>query len=116
MTSFEAGDIVRVLFPHIERNVRRVRPALVLTREPIGPDGLLVWAAMITNAARERWPGDVLIENHMAAGLPVPSMVRTVKVATIERNAAARIGRLPATPMIEIRRLVQAYLGIGDPA
>ena len=113
MTSFEAGDIVRVLFPQIERNVRRVRPALVLTLEPIGPDGQLIWAAMITNAARERWPGDVLIDDHSAAGLPVASMVRTVKVATIERSGAERIGRMPAAGMSEVRRLVQSYLAPG---
>ncbi|HEV2867154.1 MAG TPA: type II toxin-antitoxin system PemK/MazF family toxin [Allosphingosinicella sp.] len=102
--------MVRVPFPHVERNVRRVRPALVLTREPIGPEGLLVWAAMITNAERERWPGDVLIDDHRAAGLPVPSFVRTVKLATLEAASASRIGRLAPEPMREVSALVAEYL------
>jgi mRNA interferase MazF len=112
MTRFEAGDIVRVMFPHVERDVRRARPALVLTREPIGPGGLLIWAAMITNAKRPAWPGDVLIDDHEAAGLPVPSIVRTTKVATLETAAATRIGRLPDRQIAEVRSLVSAYLGL----
>jgi len=114
MTRFERGDVVRVMFPHVERNVRRARPALVLTREPIGPDGLLIWAAMITNAARDPWPGDVLIEDQEAAGLPVESTVRTAKIATLEAGSATKIGRLGEEQMAEVGRLVSAYLGLGS--
>jgi mRNA interferase MazF len=112
MTRFERGDVVRVMFPHVERNVRRARPAVVLTRKPIGPDGLLIWAAMITNAARDRWPGDILIEDHEAAGLPVKSIVRTAKIATLETASATRIGRLGDAQMAEVGGLVAAYLGV----
>lgn len=111
MTRFEAGDVVRVLFPHVETNLRRARPALVLTREPIGPDGLLLWVAMITNARRKPWPGDVLIEDHEAAGLPVPSVVRTAKVATLEAASATRIGRLADAQIAAARERVLDYLG-----
>lgn len=113
MIRFEAGDVVRVPFPQVERNVRRARPALVVTREPIGPSGLLIWAAMITNAERERWPGDVLIDDHLAAGLPVPSIVRTAKIATLEAVAASRLGTMPSAQMDEVRTRVSAYLGFG---
>jgi mRNA interferase MazF len=111
MTRFEAGDIVRVLFPHVESNVRRSRPALVLTREPVGPDGSLIWVAMITNARRKPWPGDVPIEDHEAAGLPVPSVVRTTKVATLETASASRIGRLSNAQIETVRKHVLGYLG-----
>ena len=112
MTRFEAGGVVRVLFPHVERNVRRPRPALVVTRQPIGPDGLLFWAAMITNAERERWPGDILIARHEAAGLPVPSMVRTAKVATLEAAAASVIGRIDDRQLDEVRKQLAGHLGL----
>lgn len=111
MTPFEAGDIVRVLFPHVESNIRRSRPALVLTREPVGPDGSLIWVAMITNARRKPWPGDVLIEDHEAVGLPVPSVVRTAKVATLETASATRIGRLEDAQIEAVRKRVLGYLG-----
>jgi mRNA-degrading endonuclease toxin of MazEF toxin-antitoxin module len=110
MTRFEAGDVVRVLFPHVESNVRRSRPALVLTREPIGADGSLIWVAMITNAKRKPWPGDVPIEDHKAAGLPVPSVVRTAKVATLEAASASRIGRLSDAQIEAVRKQVLGYL------
>ena len=110
MTRFEAGDVVRVLFPHVERNFRRSRPALVLTREPLGPDGLLIWVGMITNARRKAWPGDVLIEDHDAAGLPVPSVIRTAKIATLEAGSATRIGRLPDAQIEAVRKHVLNYL------
>ena len=111
MTRFEAGDVVRVLFPHVERNVVRSRPALVLTREPVGPDGLLIWVGMITNARRKAWPGDILIEDHEAAGLPVPSVIRTAKIATLEAASATRIGRLPDAQIRAVRKQVVSYLG-----
>lgn len=113
MTRFEAGDVVRVLFPHVERNVRRFRPALVITREPIGPDGLLIWVAMITSAERKPWPGDVLIEDHEAVGLPIPSMVRTAKLATLEAASADRIGRLDPGQIGEVRKHILGYLNQG---
>jgi len=110
MTRFEAGDVVRVLFPHVERNVRRSRPALVLTREPIGPEGLLVWVAMITNAARKPWPGDIPVADYEGAGLPVPSVVRTTKIATLEAGAATRIGRLQDAQVAAVRETIIGYL------
>ena len=110
MTRFEAGDVVRVLFPHVERNVRAPRPALVLTREPVGPGGLLIWVVMITNARRKPWPGDVAIEDHEAAGLPVPSVIRTAKIATLEAASATRIGRLSGDQIVAVREHVSRYL------
>jgi mRNA interferase MazF len=111
MTRFEAGDVVRVLFPHVERNVHRARPALVLTKKPVGPDDLLIWVGMITNARRKAWPGDILIEDHEAAGLPVPSVIRTAKVATLEAASATRIGRLTEAQILAVRKQVVSYFG-----
>jgi mRNA interferase MazF len=110
MTRFEAGDDVRVLFPHVERNVRRYRPALVVTREPVGLDGLLIWAAMITSAERKRWPGDVLIDDHSSAGLPIASMVRTAKLATLESATAEKIGRLANRQIELVQQKVVDYI------
>lgn len=111
MTRFEAGDVVRVLFPHVERNIRRYRPALVVTREPVGPGGLLIWVAMITSAERKRWPGDLQIDDHEAAGLPIPSLVRTAKVATLEAATAEGIGRVTERQLSAVQSQIGGYLG-----
>jgi mRNA interferase MazF len=56
-----------------------VRPALIVSAEPLGIDGRLFWAMMITSmAGRELWPGDIPIgDRHADYGLPVPCLVRT---------------------------------------
>lgn len=112
MTQFEAGDVVRVLFPHVESDVARYRPALVVTREPVGPEGLLIWVAMITNAKRRRWEGDIAIEGHRDAGLPIPSMVRTTKIATLETAAAEKIGRVSGPPLDAVQLQLRKHLGL----
>ena len=112
MTRFEAGDVVRVLFPHVERNIRRYRPALVITQQPIGPDGLLIWAAMITSAERKRWPGDVGLDDHRRIGLPIPSIARTAKLATLEAASAEPIGRVSESELGAVRKQVGEHLGL----
>jgi mRNA interferase MazF len=109
---FEAGDVVRVPFPYVETNVRRYRPAVVVTSEPVGPDGLLIWAAMITNAERQRWSGDVAIDDLKSAGLPIPSIIRTAKIATLESESAERIGRLSDATLQSAREQIARHLGL----
>jgi len=51
---------------------------------------------MITAAGNEAWPGDVEIKGSRdVTGLPIPSIVRTAKVATVEVKEAAALGRCP---------------------
>lgn len=78
------------------------RPALVISPAPVGRDGLLTWALMITNAVREEWPGDVLITSSEALGLLIPSKVRTAKIAAVETAAAKLIARLDADTMAQV--------------
>jgi mRNA interferase MazF len=112
MTRFEAGDVVRVLFPHVESNAHRHRPALVVSRGPIGPDGLLIWVAMITNAKRKPWPGDIQVADHRSAGLPIPSLIRSAKLATLETAGADKIGRVPDANLSEVQLKIREHLGL----
>jgi len=102
---------VRVPFPHVERPVVVPRPAIVVTPKPIGPDGMLIWAAMITNAAREDWPDDVPIPNAEALGLLIPSKVRTAKLFTAEAATSTLIGHLEAEVWARVRDTVRRHLG-----
>jgi mRNA interferase MazF len=95
MPNFETWDIVKVPFPYVERPVRQYRPALVIAaRDPEDVHGLL-WVAMITSAANRGSHSDVAISDLCEAGLPVPSVVRPAKLATIESRDAERLGTLP---------------------
>jgi DNA repair protein RadC len=105
MPPFERWDVVAVPFPYVERPVRQRRPGLVVLAG-IGagsgaPDDLL-WVLMITAAANRGWPDDVEIEDHAAAGLPIPSIVRTAKIATIASADARPLGTLPARTAAQI--------------
>jgi mRNA interferase MazF len=89
-----AGDVVVVPFPYVDQLAEKRRPALIVSGSDVHAHGF-VWVAMITSSQRDRWPGDVVIEDLTAAGLPSASVVRTLKITTIEASRIIRIaGRL----------------------
>ena len=111
MPTFSQGDIVRVPFSYTDRNPRQHRPAMVVSRGPVGDDGALLWVAMITSAQNRPWPGDCTIEAYEQAGLPILSVVRTAKIPTIEARDAGFVGRLPAEVTDRVLGTVAGWLG-----
>ena len=111
MPTFEQGDVIRVPFPYTDRDTRQHRPALVVSAGALGDQDRLLWVVMITSAENRRWPGDVeLVENHLEVGLPVPSLIRTTKIATIEVDHADRLGSLPAESWVQVSARVGSHL------
>jgi len=116
MPIFERGDVVRVPFPYTDRPVRQHRPALVLATPGAadadrGDAVELVWVLMITSATNRWWPDDVEVESGRAnTGLPVPSIVRTRKIATIDAAHAERIGNVSSATLRLVTERVQAWL------
>jgi mRNA interferase MazF len=94
MPGFEVWDVVKVPFPYTDRPVRQRRPALVIAAGELASAHGLLWLAMITSAANRGWPGDVVVSNLPAAGLPVASIVRPAKIATIDSRDAEPLGVL----------------------
>jgi mRNA interferase MazF len=109
MPTFKQGDVVRVPFPYVERGRHSYRPAVVLSEGAVGAG--LFWAAMITSAENEAWPGDYAIDDLTNAGLPIPSVVRTAKIATLEAKSAQTVGRVDELLMRRILAAVLANLG-----
>lgn len=95
MPGFEVWDIVKVPFPYTDQPVRQRRPALVIVSGELESAHGLLWLAMVTSAANRGWPGDVAVSDLELAGLPIPSIVRPAKIATIEARDAERLGKLP---------------------
>jgi mRNA interferase MazF len=62
---------------------------------------------MITSAKNRGWPGDVQVANLKMAGLPVPSIIRSAKIATIEASDASKLGHVSAA---QIRRVAQKLI------
>lgn len=111
MPRFSQGDIIKVPFPYTDRPTRQSRPALVVSTGGIEAAHGLLWVVMITSAQNRGWPGDVPVADLATAGLPVPSVIRTAKIATIEASDATRLGRIPAALIRKVTRHLGRELG-----
>lgn len=112
-------DIVSVPFPYTDRPTRQRRPALVVRR--IDPNreissvsmapalSDLLWVLMITSAENRGWPGDVAVSGR-ATGLPMPSLIRTTKIATVAAADARRIGHVPTRQRAAVLDLLRGWL------
>ena len=110
MPSFEPWDVVRVPFPYTDRPVRQYRPALVAVAGDLEDAHGLIWLVMITSAENRRWPDDVPVTDLESAGLPVPSLVRCAKIATVDARSAQRLGSLPRADRAKVRARLRAQL------
>ena len=116
MPSFRQGDVIKVPFPCTDRPTRQSRPALVVSAGGIEEAHGLLWVVMITSAENRGWPGDVAVTNLAAAGLPVPSVIRTAKIATIEASDAARLGKVPPALFRQVAKRLGQELGFRSAA
>ena len=111
---FAVWDVARVAFPFADSPIHRNRPALVISTPDVHERFGVLWVLMITSAERTRWPGDVTISDLAEAGLPVPCVVRTEKIATIDTRFAEPAGRLSEQDRPDVvwslRRLLDSVL------
>jgi mRNA interferase MazF len=114
MAVFKRGDVIKVPFPYTDRATRQSRPALVVSGRDLEEAHGLLWVVMITSAENRRWPEDVAVADLSAAGLPVPSVVRPAKIATIEAADATRLGSLGAAQNRQVARRLAKMLGSGS--
>ncbi len=96
--------MVWVPFPFVEVQRLRERPALVIAELAPAPRIRLLWVLMITSAANKGWHGDVSLEQRFEeCGLPVPCVVRTAKITTVEAGRAQKRGALPPELWAEVQ-------------
>lgn len=98
--------------PHPDRATRQSRPALVVSAGSLEDAHGLLWVVMITSAQNRGWPGDVPVNNLAAAGLPVPSVIRTAKIATIEAADAAKLGAVAPALFRRVAKCLARELGL----
>jgi mRNA interferase MazF len=116
MPTFRRGDVVKVPFPYTDRATRQRRPALVVSGSGLETEHNLVWVVMITSAENRRWPGDLPITDFQAAGLSVPSVIRTAKIATLNARDAERIGKIAPRLRSEVGTRIAQQIGVGLPS
>ena len=111
MPTFRRGDVIRVPFPDTDRAARQWRPALVVSTARLEELHGLVWVVMITSAENRGWPDDVEVANIETAGLPVPSLIRSAKIATLDARDASKLGRISAIQLGQVTRRLAKTLG-----
>lgn len=114
MPTFSQGDVIKVPFPYTDRSTRQSRPALVVSAGSLEEAHGLLWVVMITSAQNRGWPGDLPVGNLAApAGrLPVPSVIRAAKIATIEATDASRLGAVAPAVFRRVAQCLANQLGL----
>lgn len=108
--AFAQGDILVLPFPYSDKLAEKKRPAVVISKPALERAHGLVWVAMITSDHGARRADDVAITNLARAGLPAPSLVRSVKLATIEPSRVLRIaGALAKTDLSVVLSAVRKF-------
>lgn len=108
----EPGRIARVPVPYTDAETRQHRPALVVATAGGDDARFLLWVVMITAADNRGWPGDVAIPDFGAAGLPIPSVVRTARISTIDLARAELRGQVDPETLAAIRIALARRLGL----
>ena len=111
MRTFERGDVIKVPFPYTDRETRQSRPALVVSTAQLQELHGLLWVVMITSAENRDWPDDVPVANLKRAGLPVPSLIRSAKIATIDASDASKLGRVSVAQVRRVTGKIRQRLG-----
>lgn len=112
--TFDQGDIVKVPFPYTSRPTRQFRPALVVSIDNASSGLGLLWVVMITSAENRGWPGDIALTELEGTGLPVASVVRTAKIATIETGGAGRLGQVRPDVREQVLAHIAERLGLSS--
>lgn len=102
-----------VPFPFVETVRVRPRPALVINTQRLLAPGELIWVVMITSAQNKGGPDDIDLEDrYTECGLPSPSVVRPVKISTVEARTAVKLGDMPPDLMALVNARITSWLPI----
>ncbi|WP_448508182.1 type II toxin-antitoxin system PemK/MazF family toxin [Immundisolibacter sp.] len=97
-------------FSPTDRSTRQSKPALVVSAGRLEDDHGRLWLVMITSTRNRGGAGDVAVGNPGAAGFPVPSVIRTAKITSIESVDAAKLGTVPAALFVRVAQCLTREL------
>lgn len=111
VSKYRPWDVVVVPFPYSDQTQATVRPGVIVSAPRLHQKTRQYYVAMITNARHTAWDGDAEVSNLKGAGLPVPSVVRTAKLATFDESTIVRaVGSLPTKDRAEVLKSLTAFL------
>lgn len=114
--SLRKGDVILVPFPFTDLSAVKVRPAVILTPEPTGPDLVVAYLSSVI-------PDDPPAATHLLissdhpefreTGLKQTSVVRLDKLMTIARSRVRRrLGHLGPSLLAELNPHLKSAFGL----
>ena len=92
------GDIVLITFPFTDLSGSKLRPALILTESELD-----ITVSFITTQIGWREVTDILLKPTSSNGLKKESLVRTSKIATLDRSlAVGLLGKISQTEITDL--------------
>jgi mRNA interferase MazF len=111
MARYNSWDIVTVPFPFTDGESEKRRPALIVSSEKLAEDHDFYWLVMITSAHNKSWETDIIIKDHAKAGLPAPSVIRPVKIATLQSDRIIKkLGAIDKSLQEKVRNAVTGMI------
>jgi len=111
----DRGDIVLTRFPFTDLTGASLRPAVVVSRGQIGEDVVLAAISSVLRGTMAPTDCTVTVDDpeFELTGLRVASVIRTHKLAAVERAVVVRrLGRLGPQLQAQVDRLLRIVLGL----
>ncbi|MCF0074424.1 type II toxin-antitoxin system PemK/MazF family toxin [Dyadobacter sp. CY261] len=100
------GDIVLIPFPFTNLKGSKLRPAVILINNEMD-----ITVCFITSQVDRREPADVILLPNQLNGLKVSSLIRTSKMATLDRSLAkGLLGRLSIDEIADLNLKLKMLL------
>jgi len=100
------GNIVLIPFPYTDLSGSKLRPALVLAE-----NALDVTVSFITTQLQWQEPTDVIIQPNNSNGIKKTSIIRLIKLATIDRSLIlGTIGNIDQSQIAEVNAKLKVIL------
>lgn len=113
MNALDRGDVVLLPFPFTDLSTTKQRPAVVLTPRSFNEHNLdVIVAAITSNLAHPQGLDLQLTEEDVATGgLTKPSLVRTAKIVTIDKQLIRKkLGNLTGQTMKQIQEKLHSLI------
>ena len=100
------GDIVLITFPFTDLSGNKLRPAVILIDASLD-----LTVAFVTSNINRQEPTDVFLNPNSMNGIRSNSLIRTSKIATLDRSLAkGLLGRLSISELAELNRNLKSLL------
>lgn len=102
------GDIILITFPFTDLSGSKLRPAIILAETALD-----LTACFLTTQFQWQESTDIALNPSEENGLRLPSLIRTNKIATLDRKlAVGLLGRLIPSEIAELNNKLKLLLNL----